>query len=133
DAVLSQPASGIARALTIGDQSLIADETRKTMAAAGLAHVLAISGLHLTLVAGGVFFVVRATLALSYRAGQIWPVKKLAAGAGIAIAIIYLVLSGASVSATRATIMLILVFGAVIAGRRALTMRNVALAALFIL
>lgn len=133
DAALPQPAAGIARALTIGDQSRISDETRDTMAAAGLAHVLAISGLHLTLVAGGVFAAIRMGLALSYAFGQRFAVKKIAALGGIVAALVYLSLSGASVSAVRATIMLMLVFGAVLAGRRALTMRNVAIAAIFVI
>jgi len=133
DAVLAPPANAIARALTIGDQTLITDETRKTMATAGLAHVLAISGLHLTLVAGGVFAAIRVVLALSLGLGQRLAVKKMAALGGMAAALVYLSLSGGSVSAVRATIMLMLVFGAVLAGRRALTMRNVAIAALFII
>lgn len=133
DAVLQSPASGIARALTIGDQSGITSETRTTMAAAGLAHILAISGLHLSLVAGGVFAMVRMFLALSYSLSQYVAVKKIGAIAGICAGLIYLSLSGASVSAIRATIMLILVFGAVLAGRRAITMRTVAIAALFVI
>ncbi len=133
DVALEQPARGIARALVIGDQSQITDDTRSMMAAAGLAHVLAISGLHLTLVAGGVFGAVRIGLAGFYGLGQRVSVKKLSALVGAAAAVFYLVLSGASVSATRATIMLLLVFGAVIAGRRALTMRNVAIAALIVI
>lgn len=133
EANMSQPALGIAKALTIGDQSLVSDEVRETMAAAGLAHVLAISGLHLTLVAGGVFAALRILLALSNRVVQYWPVKKLAALGGIFVALVYLGLSGASVSAIRATIMLVLVFGAVLAGRQALTMRNVAIAAICVL
>ena len=133
DLVLEQPARGIARALTVGDQSGVSDETRDTMAAAGLAHVLAISGLHLTLVAGGVFFALRLLLAMSYSLGQNLPVKKVAAIAGIIAALIYLALSGASVSAVRATVMLVLVFGAVLVGRRAITMRTVAIAAIFVI
>lgn len=133
DAQMRQPALGIARALTIGDQSHIAPSTRETMSAAGLAHILAISGLHLSLVAGGVFSVIRLGLAAFYKLGLTLPVKKMAAIVGIAVALMYLALSGASVSATRATVMLVLVFGAILAGRQALTMRNVAFAALFVL
>lgn len=133
DAALGQPERGIARALIIGDQRQVNDQARAMMAAAGLAHVLAISGLHLTLVAGGIFAAIRLLLSLSYGAAQRWPVKKIAALGGMVAALFYLGLSGAGVSAVRATIMLLLVFGAVLAGRRALTMRNVALAALFLL
>ena len=52
DAALQQPSAGIARALITGDQSVVTDEARETMSVAGLAHVLSVSGLHLTIVAG---------------------------------------------------------------------------------
>lgn len=133
DAALDGQADAITRALVIGDQGQITDETRDFMASAGLAHVLAISGLHLTLVAGGVFAAIRMGLSLSYAASLRWDLKRIAALGGIATALFYLSISGASVSAVRATIMLVLVFGAVLAGRRALTMRNVALAALVVI
>lgn len=133
DATLAAPISGIARALIIGDQGQVDPDIRSDLAAAGLAHVLAISGLHLSLVAGGVFAAVRMALAGSYVLGQIINVKKTAALAGMAAALTYLVISGASVSAIRATLMLLLVFGAVLAGRKALTMRNVAFAAIFVI
>ena len=133
DATLDPPNSGIARALIIGDQGQIDPKIRSDLAAAGLAHVLAISGLHLSLVAGGVFAAVRMALAGSYVLGQIVNVKKTAAIAGMVAALTYLVISGASVSAIRATLMLLLVFVAVLAGRKALTMRNVAFAAIFVI
>ncbi|HHS82844.1 MAG TPA: ComEC family competence protein, partial [Devosia sp.] len=133
DMGLGQPASGIARALIIGDQSRLEPQVRKDLAAAGLAHVLAISGLHLSLVAGGVFAAVRMLLAVSFTLSRHVDPKKVAALAGMAAALGYLALSGASVSASRATIMLVLVFGAVLAGRKALTMRNVAIAGLVLI
>lgn len=133
DATLDGTADAITRALIIGDQGQITDDTRKAMASAGLAHMLAISGLHLTLVAGGVFAALRMGLALSYRASLNWDLKRFAAVAGIFTALFYLAISGASVSAVRATIMLVLVFGAVLVGRQALTMRNVAIAALIVI
>ncbi len=130
---LPLPLSGIARALIIGDQGQINDDVRQDLAEAGLAHVLAISGLHLSLVAGGIFAAIRMVLASSYVLGQWVSVKKIAALGGMSAALIYLGLSGASVSAIRATLMLMLIFGAVLAGRRALTMRNVAFAALVVI
>lgn len=133
NADLPKREAGIARALIIGDQSGISPETRSDLARAGLAHVLAISGLHLSLVAGGAFWLLRLLLALSQGFAARVPTKKLAALGGIGVALGYLALSGGSVSAERATITLILVFGAILAGRRALTMRNVALAALAVL
>lgn len=133
DAALAQPAAGIARALITGDQSAVTDDAREVMATAGLAHVLSISGLHLTLVAGGVFVALRLLLALFDAIPRHVSVKRLAAAGGILVALLYFSISGGNVAALRATIMIVLVFGAVIVGRRALTMRNVAIAGLFVI
>lgn len=135
DAVLDGPSAAIGRAMVVGDQSLIDDETREVIAVSGLAHIYSISGLHLSIVAGGMYFLLRLALASLSVTATRWPVKKVAALAGILAAMGYLLLAGglANVPALRSTIMLGLVFGAVLAGRRALTMRNVAIAALAII
>jgi competence protein ComEC len=133
DVALEQPQAGIARALIIGDQSALSQEARRTMATAGLAHVLAISGLHLTMVAGSVLIVLRLALAPFDRLARHISAKRVAAVGGIVAALAYFSISGGSVAAMRATVMIVLVFGAIIVGRRALTMRNVAFAALLVL
>jgi competence protein ComEC len=133
DQELAQPAAGIARAIINGDQSAVTDEAREVMATAGLAHVLSISGLHLTLVAGGAYFVLRLLLSLSYGLSRRVSVKRVAAIGGIVAALAYFAISGGNVAALRSTIMIVLVFGAVIFGRRALTMRNVAIAGLLVI
>ena len=133
DAQLSQPAAGIARAVINGDQSAVSAAAREVMATAGLAHVLSISGLHLTLVAGGAYFVLRLALSLSHAIARQISVKRIAAMGGILAALAYFSISGGNVAALRSTIMIILVFGAVIFGRRALTMRNVAIAAIIVI
>jgi competence protein ComEC len=135
DVVLDGPAADIGRAMTVGDQSQLTDETRELMASAGLAHVYSISGLHLSIVAGGIFAIVRLALAALGSGLGMLPIKKLAALAGVVAACGYLLLAGgtANVPAFRSTLMLVLIFGAVLVGRRALTMRNVALAALVII
>ncbi|HZY67930.1 MAG TPA: ComEC/Rec2 family competence protein, partial [Devosia sp.] len=111
----------------------VTDDAREIMSSAGIAHVLSVSGLHLTIVAGGVFWVVRLLLSgwegLAMRAS----VKRLAAVAGIAAAVLYFAISGGNVAAFRSTLMILLVFGAVLFGRRALTMRNVAIAGLVVI
>jgi competence protein ComEC len=118
--------AAIARALIIGDQSAIAPELRDEIAVSGLAHLLAISGLHLSLVAGGIFFTLRFLLA-----SPIFPLavpgKMVAALAAMVAALFYLGISGANIATQRATIMLIIAFVAVLLGRRAITLRNVAL------
>ncbi|MFD2649559.1 ComEC/Rec2 family competence protein [Devosia albogilva] len=135
DAVLDADAGAIARAMIMGDQSAITDETRDVMAAAGLAHIYSISGLHLAIVAGGIYFLIRLLLAAIPAAAVHLPIKRIAAVAGILAAVGYLLLAGGlnNVPALRSTIMLALVFGAVLAGRQALTMRNVAIAAILII
>lgn len=134
DLALTGESAGIGRAMMMGDQSAISDETRDVMAASGLAHVYSISGLHLSIVAGGIFWLVRLLLASS-PAALVWPVKHIAAMAGLSAAFGYLLLAGGmdNVPAFRSTLMLALIFGAVLVGRQALTMRNVAIAALVII
>jgi len=134
DMVLADPSASIARAMVVGDQSGITDDIRTIMASAGLAHIYSISGLHLSIVAGGIFWLSRLLLAaLPLTLG--WPVKQIAALGGLAAAFGYLLLAGGidNVPAFRSTLMLALVFGAILAGRRALTMRNVAIAAIAII
>lgn len=135
EAALEGPSAAIGRAMVVGDQSAIDDDVREVMAASGLAHIYSISGLHLSIVAGGIFFLLRLALASIPAIASRWPVKRIAAIAGILAASAYLLLAGglANVPALRSTIMLALIFGAVLAGRRALTMRNVAIAALAII
>ncbi|HZY48619.1 MAG TPA: ComEC/Rec2 family competence protein [Devosia sp.] len=133
DAVLSEPAAGIARAIVNGDQSAVTDDARTTMATAGIAHVLSVSGLHLTIVAGGVFWVVRLLLSGFDGLARRVSVKRVAAVAGIGSALFYFAVSGGNVAALRSTLMILLVFGAVLFGRRALTMRNVAIAGIIVI
>ena len=129
-AVLKPNIGGIAMALINGDQSRVTEDDWATMALVGLAHVLSVSGLHLTLAAGTMYVTIRMLFSLVPEIGQRLPEKKIAAAGGIVIAIGYMLISGLQIPAIRSTIMLVLVFGAVIAGRQALTMRNVALAGL---
>jgi competence protein ComEC len=99
----------------------------------GLFHILSISGLHMVIVAGTVFWVVRALLALIPAIALRFPIRKLSAGAALAVSLFYLLLSGAAVPTVRSWIMMSIVLLAVILDRPALTMRNVAFAALLIL
>lgn len=134
DAAITGAANGIARSMMIGDQSRITDEVREVMAASGLAHIYSISGLHLSLVAIGVLQGLRYLLVLLPGVSRYLSIKKVAAVVALAAAFGYLMLAGGSsnVPAFRSTLMIALILGAVLAGRRALTMRNVAIAALVI-
>lgn len=127
------PQSGLAVALLVGDRSGISEAQERDLRAAGLAHILAISGLHMALFAGGAYGVVLLMLALIPPLTLRWPVHKWAALAALLAATFYLVLSGASVATQRSFLMVALVFLGVLVGRRALTLRSVALAALVLL
>lgn len=123
----------LAVALLVGDRSTIDETTEDILRTAGLAHILAISGLHMALFAGSVFFTVRAVLALFPSIAIRFPIDTWGAGAALVAAAFYLVLSGASIATQRAFVMIALVLVGRLLGRNAITYRSVALAALLIL
>lgn len=123
----------VAVALMTGDQGSIAPDVIAAMRNAGLAHLLAVSGLHFVLVAGTVFFAVRALLALIPPLALRYPIKKWAAGVALAATFGYLMITGQSAPTERAFIMASLLFLAVLIDRTAISMRTVAWAAMAIL
>jgi competence protein ComEC len=131
--VLPGSTGSIAAALITGDRGGIADSDEQALRDAGLAHVLAIAGLHMALVGLGIFWLVRAVLAAIPRIALYHPIKKWAAGAALAGAGFYLVISGAGPPSIRAFTMLAMMLLAVLLDRPALSMRSIALAATIIL
>ncbi len=123
----------IAAALVMGDRRGISESTQEAMRASGLGHILAISGLHMVLVAGSAFWLIRALLALSPALAINRPIRKWAAAGALAVGAVYLAISGSGVSTQRAFIMLAVMLVAVMIDRRAITLRNVAVAALIVL
>ena len=132
-AVLPGETGEIAAALITGERGGISEEVTQSMRDSGLAHILSISGLHMVIMAGTVFWLVRALLALVPALALRYPIKKWGAAVALAAATFYLALSGAAVPTVRSWIMMSIVLIAVMLDRPALTMRNVALAALAIL
>ena len=126
-------AGALATALITGDRGAIKETTLEALRHSGLAHVLAISGLHMVMIAGSFYWLIRAILAAFPVLALHYPIKKWAAGIALLGAGFYLVLSGASVATQRAFIMISIVFIAIILDRPALTLRNVAIAATLIL
>jgi len=122
-------AGGVAAALMTGQRGAIPEPVRADLRDAGLAHLLAISGLHVGLVAGLVFFLVRVGGAAIPALALRLPLKKVAAVAAAAAAAGYLALTGFTVPTVRAFVMAALVLLAVALNRRAITMRVAALAA----
>jgi competence protein ComEC len=132
-AALPGSTGGIAAALITGDRGSISEEDEAALRDAGLAHVLAIAGLHMALVGLGLFWIVRAMLAAIPPIALAYPIKKWAALAALGGATFYLVISGAATPATRAYVMLATMLTAILFDRPALSMRSVALAATIIL
>jgi competence protein ComEC len=131
--VLPGSTGAIAAALITGDRGGISEDDESALRDAGLAHVLAIAGLHMALVGLGLFWAVRALLALVPAIALTQPIKKWAAVAALCSATFYLVISGAATPATRAYIMLSVMLIAILFDRPAISMRSVGLAATIIL
>ncbi len=125
--------AGFAAAVTTGDRSAIPEEVTEALRGANLAHLLAISGLHMGLLAGFVFGAVRFCIALVPTVALRVNGKKIAACVSFVAATGYLLLSGGAVSTERAYVMTVVVLLAVLLDRRALTLRAVAVAATVVL
>lgn len=132
EAVPGQPGAFAAAILT-GDRSAVSKDVMEDLRASNLAHLLAISGLHMGLLTGIVFAAIRGGIALvppvalRVDGRRIAAVVALVAGAG------YLALSGGNIATERAFIMVAVMLGAVLLGRRAISLRAVAIAALIVL
>lgn len=124
---------GVAAAIMTGDRSAIPEEVLEHLRVSNLAHLLAISGLHMGLLVGTVFGTVRVGFALVPALALSLPVKKIAAVVALFAGAGYLALSGGAVATERAFIMVAVMLGAVLLDRRALTLRAVAIAALIVL
>ena len=132
-AVLPGSTGAIAAAIITGDRGGISEDDESALRDAGLAHVLAIAGLHMALVGLGLFWAIRAGLALIPSIALTQPIKKWAAVAALGGAAFYLVISGAQAATTRAFIMLAMMLLAILFDRPAISMRSLALAAAIIL
>lgn len=122
----------VAAALVTGKRGLITEATNNDLRAAGIYHIVSISGLHMVLAAGTIFWLVRALLAISQTIALRWPVKKLAAVAAMLGATAYCIFSGSDVATERSLIMTLVMLGAILVDRAALSMRNLALAAMIV-
>ncbi len=124
---------GIAVALATGDQGHINADDQQAMRASGLAHLLSVSGLHISAMIGTTMLLTLRLLAFSPFLALRWPLPLIAAGVGAAAGIGYTLLSGAEVPAVRACVAALLVLLGIALGREALTLRSVAVGALIVL
>src|SRR5262245_22298243 len=97
-AVLGGETGAIATALITGERGGILAATNDAFRDSGLVHILSISGLHMAIMAGAVFFMVRLLLATIPAVAVRYPIKKWAAGIAIVAALGYLLISGSSIA-----------------------------------
>ncbi|MGE0230907.1 MAG: ComEC/Rec2 family competence protein, partial [Flavobacteriaceae bacterium] len=126
-------AGAIAAALLTGKRSTIEEDATEALRISGLGHLLAISGLHMVLVSGTVFYALRLLLVLIPGFALRYPAKRIAAFGAILAATGFLVISGAAIATVRAYVMLLIMLVAVIADRPAISLRNLALAAFVVI
>jgi competence protein ComEC len=130
---LDGSAGGIAAALATGDVGSITEEDAEAMRTAGLAHLLSVSGLHITAVVGATMLIVLRLLALFPALALRVRLPIVAGAAGAAAAIGYTLLTGAEVPTIRSCVAALLVLLALALGREAMTLRLVATGALVVL
>ncbi|MBL4837159.1 MAG: ComEC/Rec2 family competence protein [Kordiimonadaceae bacterium] len=125
--------AAVAVALTVGFRNHLTIETKEALRRAGLSHLLAISGLHMGLVTMASFYVFEMLFAaIPAFALRVMP-RKAAVLPTFAIALAYLLLSGASTSTVRAFLMVAVAMLAILADRRVVSLRSIAIAAGLIL
>ncbi|ABD54760.1 ComEC/Rec2 family competence protein [Jannaschia sp. CCS1] len=127
-----QPGAFAAAVLT-GDRSGLSQGSTQDMRDSNIAHLLAISGLHMGLLTGFVYAALRTALALIPAIALRYPIRKWAAVAALVSGAFYLALSGGNVATERAFIQVAVMFTAVLLDRRAITLRSVAIAAIIVL
>ncbi len=132
-AQLNGSVGGIATAFVTGDRGAIAAADDEAMRNSGLAHLLSISGLHITAVVAAAMFLALRLLALSPSLALRFPLMAISAGIGALTGIGYTLLTGSEVPTVRSCIAAVLVMIGMAIGREAITLRLVATGALVVL
>lgn len=130
---LQEDQAAVAVALTVGKRGLLRDEDRDDIRDAGLAHMLAISGLHIGLVAGTLFFIFRFSMACFQGVALRYPIKKIAAVMAFGGAVFYMMMAGATIPTQRAVLTIAVVFLAILLDRSPISLRLVAFSAFVVL
>ncbi|UXU74573.1 MULTISPECIES: ComEC/Rec2 family competence protein [unclassified Paracoccus (in: a-proteobacteria)] len=128
-------AGAIAAALMTGDRSGIAETTNQVMRDSNLYHIISISGLHMSMLAGFLYAALRylGAAVQGWLAPDLRHVHKPAALGALIGATFYLWLSGGGVATERAYIMVAVMLAAILLDRRAISLRTVAVAATLVL
>ena len=126
--VLPTESAAITVPIIIGDQGLVSQKQYELYRIAGIIHVLSVSGFHLTLLAGLVFFLIRGIFALMPKLAVYINTKKLAAFLSLLLVLFYLFISGLQIPAIRSFIMIAVVLTAVMFDRSGISLRSSVLA-----
>ena len=132
-AALPERSAGVAAALVVGDRAHVPAAVLQNLRDSNLAHLLAISGLHMGLFTGVVFSLLRFGLNLVPLWRLRMPVKKIAAVGALGAGFAYFLLSGSGIATERAFVMVAVMLGAVLLDRQAISLRALAVAALIVL
>lgn len=130
---MQQPAAGVAVALLVGYPGAILQKPAEDMRTTGLAHLIAISGLHMATVVGLIFLICRYLCSLNINFSSAHDSKKLSAVIAMLVGFCYLALSGFAISAQRAYLMTVLMLAAIIFERRIFSLRSVAITVVILL
>jgi competence protein ComEC len=131
--VLPVDTGSVAVTLLTGMEQEMPAQERQNFIAAGLAHILAVAGLHVGIVMGLFFTASRWLLTRHESTALHWPAKPIAAAIALLAGAAYAALTGAHLPILRSLAMASLVTLGVIAGRRAISLRGLALAAMLIM
>ena len=124
---------GLVRALAIGDRSGVSEERWKTLRVTGIAHLMAISGLHVGMAAGAAYWLVLRAWTVVPRAALAIPAPQVAGVAALIAAFAYALLAGFALPTQRALMMLAVVFGSRLSRRCMLPSHSLALALVAVL
>ncbi|CAI27106.1 ComEC/Rec2 family competence protein [Ehrlichia ruminantium] len=130
---LTWDTANVVSALVIGKKDGISNDIMGNIRNAGIAHLFAISGLHLSFITGLFFSLSRNLLVFFGNLAESYNIKKISAVIAIIVSLIYLLLTGMSVSAERAFLMTSYVFIGILIDRRHNNFRAIAIAAFIIL
>jgi competence protein ComEC len=127
------PSLALVRALTIGDRSMISPSQWAVLRATGTSHLVAISGLHVSLVAGLIFWLTKYIWLRCGKLVETFPANKAAAVTAVFAALAYALLAGFGIPARRALIMVTLFMLSVVCDQSISLSRTIALAAIITL
>jgi competence protein ComEC len=123
----------VAAALITGQRGPVPPEILQSYRDAGLAHILVIAGMHLSMVAGLVLVVLRGFLAAIPPIALRYPIHKWTACGALAVTFGYLLISGFPVPTQRAFIMISTLLLAILIDRQPVSLRSISLAAMAVL